>query len=161
SLGYIARRQGRWYEAVTYLEQALVMDPRNAELLVDAAYNYSTLRRFGSALKLFDRALDILPNDPEVMAFKAGVYQGEGDLKRAAELLREVNAETASIVVFATKINQFTLERNLSEAVRFLQTRVAKYDFGGELERGVFEAQLGLAQRLTGDNAGAKITSER
>ena len=161
SLAYIARRQGRWDEAVAFLEKALVMDPRNAELLVDAAYNYSTLRRFESALKLFDRALDILPNDPSVMAFKAAVYQGEGNLAKASELLGEVNAETSSLVVFATKINQLTLERNLSEAVRFLQTRIAKYDFGGELERGVFEAQLGLAQHLTGDNAGARLTAEK
>jgi len=161
SLGYIAQRQGHWDESVDYFEQALVLNPRSAELLVDAGYLYTTLRRFEPALKLCDRALDILPNDPEVMAFKAAVYQGEGDLNKAAELLRDVNAETSSLVVFATKVNQLILERNLSEAVRLLQARVDHYNFGGELEKGVFVGQLALAQRLAGDSSGAKVTAER
>ena len=161
SLGYIARRQGRWDEVIAYYEQALVLNPRSAELLLDASSVYSVLRRFGPALKLCDRALDILPNDPDVMAFKAGIYQGEGDLENAAKLLHEVNAQAPSLVVFAIKITQLTLERNLGEAVRLLQTRVDNYKFGGELEKGVFVAQLGLAQRLAGDGAGARVTAER
>jgi len=60
SLAWIARRQGHWDETVGYYEQALVLDPRNIELLIGAAGNYSDLRKFGAALKLCDRALDIL-----------------------------------------------------------------------------------------------------
>ena len=126
-----------------------------------AAFNYADLRKFEAALKLFDRALDILPNDPDVMAFKAGVYQGEGNLEEAAKLLRDVNAETPSLVVFATKITQLTLERNLSEAVRLLQARVAQYHFGSELEKGAFTGTLAFTQRLAGDNASARITAEQ
>jgi len=160
SLAYIAQRQGRWDETVAYFEQALVLNPRSPDLLVEAANHYSTLRRFEPALKLCDRALDILPNDLDVMAFKAAVYQGQGELSKAAELLSEVNAKTPSLVVFATKIIQLTLERNLSEAVRLLRARVADYNFGGELERGVFEGWLALTQRLAGD-ASARVTAEQ
>ena len=39
SLARIAQRQGHWDEAVAYYEQALVLDPRNMELLVEAASN--------------------------------------------------------------------------------------------------------------------------
>jgi TolB-like protein len=129
ALAGIARRQGHWDEATAYYEQALFLDPRNADLLVEAAFTYAELRKFEAARKLCDRALDILPNDPDVMAFKAAVYQGEGNLEEAARLLREVNAETPSLAVFATKIGQLTLERNLSEALRLLQARVAQYHF--------------------------------
>jgi TolB-like protein len=90
ALARIARRQGDWDEAIAYYEQALVLDPRNTELLFQAAANYADLRQFEAALKLCDRALDILPNDPDLMAFKAAVYQGEGNLEEAAKLLREV-----------------------------------------------------------------------
>jgi len=110
---------------------------------------------------LCDRALDILPNDPDVMAFKATVYQAAGNLEEAAKLLREVNAETPSLVVFATKIGQLKLERNLSEALRLLQARVALYHFGSELEKGAFTKDLADTQRLAGDSAGAKITAEK
>jgi len=161
SLASIARRQGHWDETVAYYEQALVLDPRNPELLVETALNYSDLRKFEGALKLCDRALDILPNDPDVMAFKATVYQAAGNLEEAAKLLREVNAETPSLVVFATKIGQLKLERNLSEALRLLQARVALYHFGSELEKGAFTKDLADTQRLDGDSAGAKITAEK
>ena len=74
-------------ETVGYYEQALVLDPRNIELLTNAAANYSDLRKFEAALKLCDRALDIQPNDSGLMAFKAGIYQGQGNLEEAAKLL--------------------------------------------------------------------------
>ena len=161
SLARIARRQGHWDETVGYYEQALVLDPRNIELLIGAAGNYSDLRKFGAALKLCDRALDILPNDPDLMAFKADIYQGQGNLEEAAKLLREVNAENPSLFVFGAKVTQLRLERNLSEAVRLLKARVTQYHFGAELEKGAFTVFLAVAQHDAGDSAGAKITAEQ
>jgi TolB-like protein len=160
-LARIARRQGHWDEATAYYEQALLLDPRNPELLATTAGHYSDLRKFDAALKLCDRALDILPNDPDVMALKATIYQGKGNLEAAAKLLGEVNVETPSVETFGTKITQLTLERNLSEALRLLQARVAQYHFGAELEKGVFVVSLAFTQRLAGDSAGAKITAEQ
>jgi TolB-like protein/predicted Ser/Thr protein kinase len=75
ALGYIARREGHWDESVAYFEQALALDPRNVELLMGAAWNYAMLRKFPAALKLYTRALDITPNDPDVMASKAGIIR--------------------------------------------------------------------------------------
>ena len=161
ALAWIARRQGHWDETVRYYEQALVLNPRDSELLAYAAANYSDLRKVEAALKLSDRALDILPNDPDLMAAKAAIYQGEGKLEEAAKLLRDVNAQTPSIFVVATQITQLTLERSLGEAVRLLQARVAQYHFGSELEKGAFTEDLAFRQRLAGDRAGAKITAEQ
>jgi TolB-like protein len=161
ALAWIARRQGHWDETIAYYEQALVLDPRNAELLVQAAGNYSDLRKFGAALKLCDRALDIQPNDSGLMALKAGIYQGQGNLEEAAKLLPDVDAENPSLFVFAGKVTQLRLERNISEAVRLLKTRVAQYPFGAELEKGAFTVFLAVAQHVAGDSAGAKITAEQ
>ena len=52
------------------------------------------LRQFPAALKLYDRALDIMPNDPDVMAIKANIYQAQGNLQEAAKFLSQVNAQT-------------------------------------------------------------------
>ena len=46
ALALVVRRQGRWDQSVAYFEQALVLDPRNVELLTDAATTYACLRQF-------------------------------------------------------------------------------------------------------------------
>ena len=96
ALGLITRREGHWDESIAYFEQALALDPRNVELLKEAAWTYTMLRQFPAALKLYDRALDITPNDPDVMAVKASIYQAQGNLQEAAKLLSEINAQTPS-----------------------------------------------------------------
>ena len=63
---------------------------------MDAAETYGMLRQFPAALKLYDRALDITPNDPDVMAAKASIYQAQGNLQEAARLLSEINEQTPS-----------------------------------------------------------------
>ena len=82
-------------KALPTWEQALALDPRNVELLMSAAVDLRRmLRQFPAALKLYDRALDITPNDPDLMAAKASIYQAEGNLQEAAKLLSEVNEQT-------------------------------------------------------------------
>ena len=79
ALGLVARREGHWDESVAYFEQALALDPRNVELLTSTRQRLTAvLRQFPTALKLYDRALDITPNDPDVMASKASIYQAAG-----------------------------------------------------------------------------------
>ncbi len=161
ALGQITRREGHWDESIAYFEQALALDPRNVELLTAAAGTYSMVRQFPAARKLYDRVLDIVPNDPDSMADKAAMYQAEGNLQEAAKLLANVNAETPSVTAFGTKIIQLTLERNLSEAVRLLQTRQAQFHFPSESERVTFKLFLAMTQRLAGDTAGTKASAEQ
>jgi TolB-like protein/Tfp pilus assembly protein PilF len=160
ALGLIARREGNWDESIAYFEQALTLDPRNVELLIDAASTYTMLRQFPAALKRYDRALDITPNDPDLIASKVGIYQAQGNLQEAAKLLTEINAQTLSVNAFGTKIIQLTLERNLGEAVRLLQDRQAQFHFASELEKTSNQVGLALAQRLAGDTVGAKASAE-
>ena len=54
-----------------------------------AAWTYAMVRQFPAALRLYDRALDITPNDPELMAAKARIYQGQGNLQEAAKFLQK------------------------------------------------------------------------
>ena len=157
-LGSIARREGHWDESIAYFEQALTLDPRNVELLTRAAWTYSMLRRFPTALKLYDRALDITPNDQGVMAAKASIHQAQGNLQEAARFLSGVNAQTPSGESFLIKIGQLRLERNYAEAIRLLQARLAQSRFDSEGDNKVV---LALMQRFAGDMAGAKITAEQ
>src|SRR5262245_36217301 len=63
ALGSVAENEGNWNASVAYFEQALSLDPRNVDLLKQAAYTNAWLRQITTALKLYDRALDISPNE--------------------------------------------------------------------------------------------------
>jgi tetratricopeptide (TPR) repeat protein len=82
ALGLITRREGRWDESIYHFERALALDPHNASFLEVAAWSYTGLRQFPAALKLYDRELDINPNNPDVMASKAGIYQARITCKK-------------------------------------------------------------------------------
>jgi TolB-like protein/thioredoxin-like negative regulator of GroEL len=157
ALGRIARREGHWGETLPYYEQALALDPRNVELLMDAASTYADLRQFPAALKLYDRVLDITPNDPDMIAAKANMYQAQGNLQEAAKLLSEINAQTPNDNTFRIKINQLRLERNHGEAVRLLQARQAQFRLSSDNVGN--QVVLACTQRLNGDIAGAKVTA--
>src|SRR5262249_44210778 len=157
----IAQREGNWYQSIAYYEQALVLDPRNLELLMDAAWTYTMLLQFPAALKLYDRALDIKPNDPDIMAAKASLYQAQGNLQEAARLLSQISAQTPSSDTVLIKINQLRLERNYSEALRLLQTRLAQFHYDSQDSTSYDQLRLALIQHLAGDTAGARVTAEQ
>jgi Serine/threonine protein kinase len=161
ALARVARREGHWDQSIAYYEQALALDPRNMELLGDAAETYAILRQFPAALKLYDRVLDITPNNPDVMAEKARIYHAQGNLQEAARCLSEINERSPSSDAFVTKIAQLQLERNYGEAVRLLQTRLAQFHFPSEFEKGRAQEWIAETQFLAGDMAGAKVSAEQ
>ena len=160
ALGLVTRRQGSWDESIAYFEQALALDPRNVELVTSVAWTYTMLRQFRAALKLYDRALDITPNDPDLMAAKASIYQARGDLEQAAKFLSDIDAKAPS-QPFRIKITQLTLERHVGDAVRLLQARQAQFHFASAHEKANEQVVLAFCQRLAGDTAGAKVTAEQ
>jgi TolB-like protein/Flp pilus assembly protein TadD len=161
ALARVTRREGHWDQSIAYFEQALVLDPRNVELLVSAAGTYAILRQFPTALKLYDRVLDITPNDPDVMVDKACIYQAQGNLPQAAKLLTEVNPQTSSDRAFGAKITQSRLERNYGEVVRLLQARLAQFHYVSDYYKASNQVAVAFMQRLAGDRAGAKLTLEQ
>ena len=161
ALGLIARRAGRWDQSIAYFQQALSLDPRNVELLMGTASTYALLRQFPVVLKLYDRVLDIIPNDPDVMVAKGSIYQAQGNLQEAARLLSGINEQTPSVTNFIINIRQLQLERNYAEGVRLLQARLAQFPFDSDYDKAAHQVELAFMQRLAGDTAGAKVTAEQ
>ena len=161
ALGAVARREGLWDESVAYWERGLALDPRNTALLIEVAWTYAALRQFPTALKLYDRALDILPDELSLMALKASIYQAEGNLKEAAKLLAKVNAQTNSDAAVRIKLAQLRLERNQTEVTRFVQARQAQLHFAFGIDKGMKQGGLALIQRVAGDTASAKAAAEQ
>ncbi|MEP7077627.1 MAG: hypothetical protein ABI795_01265 [Chthoniobacterales bacterium] len=161
ALARITRRQGYWDESIGYWEQTLALDPRNREWLTDAAWTYSMLRQFPLALQTYARALEISPNDADLLASQAQIYQAEGDLAQAGKSLIAVNAKTGSAQAFIVKIIQLFLERHPDEAVQLLQARLTEFHDMDDFERGYDQQLLASAQQFAGDLAGARATAQQ
>jgi TolB-like protein/Tfp pilus assembly protein PilF len=166
ALGRVIRREGHYDQSIPYFEQALALDPRNMDLLKGAALTYCSLKQFPAALKLYDRMLDIKPNDPDLLATKASIYQGEGNLQEAARILSAIK-ETASGslstwkgAVFGTRFSQLQYERNYGDLIRMLQTALAEFHYDVEIEKAFVQMGLARTQRIAGDMAGAKLSAE-
>ena len=160
ALAAIARSEGHWDESVAYWERGLALNPRNTALLTEVAFTYAALRQFPAALKLYDRALDILPNELSLMALKASIYQADGNLKEAAKSLVLVNAQTNSEMAFRIKLIQLRLERN-PEGIRLVEARKSRLDSASGIEKGSKQMGQALAQRVAGDTAQAKAAAEQ
>jgi TolB-like protein/predicted Ser/Thr protein kinase/Flp pilus assembly protein TadD len=161
ALGSVARREGRWADSIGYLEQASPFDPANVNLLTDLAWTHGMLRQLPAALELYNRALDITPYDPDVIAKKAGIYQAQGNLQEADRLLSDINPLTLTLQGFAVKISQLKLKRNYAEAIRLLQARQAQFHFGAQHDKVFEQVALALMQRLAGDTAGGTATADQ
>ena len=160
ALGAIARREGHWAESVAYWERGLALDPRNTVLLAEVAFTYAVLRQFSTAIKLYDRALDILPNELYLTASKASMYQAEGNLQEAAKLLIHVTTQTNSDPAVRVKLAQLRLERNQTEASQFVLSREARLHFASPMDKGLKQVGLALIERVAWDTGSARTFAE-
>ena len=119
------------------------------------------LRQFPAALKIYDRVLDLVPNEPDAVAFEARIYQAEGNLEQAGKLLVGVNAQTPSFMAFLTKMNQLFLERHFGEAIRLIHDRLNEFRDLSDIERLFDQFLLVLAQKYAGDIVGARATAQQ
>jgi serine/threonine-protein kinase len=124
------------------------------------AGTYTKLRQFPAALRLYDQVLDIMPNNSDMRALKASIYQAQGNLQQAARLLTQISAQTPDIDIVSIKLDQLRLERNYDEAVRLLQARLAQQRYETPGDKGFDQVWLALYQRLDGNTAGANVTYE-
>src|SRR6476660_7124792 len=160
ALAAIARTEGHWDESLAYWERGRALNPRNTALLTEVAFTYAALRQFSRAEKLYDRALEILPNELSLMALKASIYQAEGNLQEAAKLLVLVNAQTNSDVALRMKLTQWRLERN-AEGLRWIQAGKSRLQSTSGIDKGSKQVGIALAQRVAGDTAHAKADAEQ
>ena len=160
ALSAVNRRLGQWNESLAWVERGLALDPRNGELMTTAAWTYEMLRQFPTALKLYERALDIVASDADMLSGQASICQAQGNIEQASKFLSDVTADTPFEGAFFIKALQLRLERNYTEAIRFIQARLAKSQFTSEYYKGAAEIHLAFVRRLAGDFTGAKASAE-
>jgi len=158
SLAYIARKQGQWDRSEAYFAEAQRLDPRNVNLLIQHAINDICHRRFRKALRKLDEALNITPDDLNILVAKAGIAQAEGDLPRASALLAQLHFTAEDIEGPETQAYQAILEGRPASAIPLLKNVLSKPDPALGYFNAVLRFWLGWAQEAAGDKVDAKQT---
>jgi len=156
SLAYVARRRGQWDRSESYFNEAERLDPRNVSLLTQHAQSYMLLRRFVEALRKFDQVLDVIPDDVDTLAQKAGIAQAQGDLPRAAALLAPLHPPADDTGALEIQVYQAILERRPAQMISRLKEVLAKPDPALGYNNGELRFWLGWAQEVAGDHAAAQ-----
>jgi len=157
-LAYVARREGHWDRSEAYFIEAERLDPRNVSLLIQHAINDICHRHFLKAQQKFDKALDITPDDLNILVQKASIAQAEGDLPRASALLAQLHFAADDLEGLETQVYQAILERRPATVIPHLKEILAKPDPALGYFNGVLRFWLGWAQEVAGDNVGAQET---
>ncbi|WP_269531133.1 tetratricopeptide repeat protein [Chitinimonas sp. BJYL2] len=83
SLGVALIAQGRHEEALTTLERALRLEPRDHELWSNKGVALSSLGRYPDAVRMFEAALALKPDDADALANLGWTYYKQRDFKQA------------------------------------------------------------------------------
>jgi serine/threonine-protein kinase len=160
SLAYLARRRGQWDKSESYFHEAERLDPRNVYLLTQHAQSYILLRRFVEAGRKLDQVLDITPDDPDALAIMAGIAQAQGDLPRAAQLLRPLTLAANDPSALETQVYEAILERQPGPVIDRLEKMLAQPDPSMGYYNGELRWWLAWAQDVAGDKPGAQQNSQ-
>ncbi len=164
--GRVARRRGRWEDAVNALERAAALEPRNVDILQILAETYEALRRYPDYERTMRR---VLANAPSREAASANDLENAvGPLESNADLgpLRRVRAERADDDSLSTYTRELTdlelalLGRDVDSLRRVLaSTKKERFLLSGiSYPKAFFE---GVAARMSGDAAGARAAFAR
>ncbi len=76
---------GQTEPAVKDLEEALSQEPDRLEWFGPLAEYYGAEGNWDAIIRLYDRALELRPDDAEALFYRAGTYRMKGDMIRAEE----------------------------------------------------------------------------
>ena len=151
---------GRWDEGRRWTEASISLNPLDPLLRLEGAYVRYAMRDFAGAIRAYDDALKIWPNDNSLIAGQAELYQALGDLDRADHLLARLNP-VVDIWGLETICEQARLRRRYRDAIALLEkykSELTGFTSRSPLARTGFQIILGDMQRLAGDSAAAQRT---
>jgi len=133
-VGWVLRRLGRWDEAISLLDRAIQLDPRNASLIWNQGLNNYQLRRFGVGRSQYEIGLSL-----DVKIGMAGAFKAE------LELFTEGDSASA--------------RRTLDENVGFEPAGTSDgIEYWLAYMSRDYESAIEAARRMTGEEAGV-VTS--
>ena len=108
------------------LDKALALDARNRQALIAEAKLYEKERNFTKAEINFNRALEIYPDDPEIMTELAITYGNDGKADLAEKFLSKVVSEKPGDSAAYNNLGfNYLLQEKYTEAIETLQSALS------------------------------------
>ena len=159
-MALVRRRQGRFEETVSLVQQAAQLDPRNALIFYTLGETLGILRRYDAARQAADRAIALAPDEASGYILHAQQALLAGDLPAARAMLarsrdgKRVGSETRSLR-FWIAIGCRDYDDALAEAATIPDASNAQFTFESR------SVARGWALSLSGDAAAARVEFER
>jgi eukaryotic-like serine/threonine-protein kinase len=155
----VARKEmalSRWATAVAHLEQARQLDPRSVLVTTRLGFALFWLRRYGEALRAYDRALALAPANLPSFYQQASVFLAQGDLDGARKVLAVAAQEldTARVVAQFANGLSWILNEDEHAIARGLTPRYFDDD------RGTWGLVLAETHWLMGDRPSARVYAD-
>ena len=154
---FIDRREGHWEEATRNFERALELDPRNFFILQQLALAYQWQRRYADESRTYDRALTIVPADPNTRIQQTQVaLDWHADIKPFEATLAGLMAEDPNVALDIDTLVPSLCDRTWAAATRML----TNYPREGAANNGVnypYAYWEGVLARCQGDSVKARV----
>ncbi|MGI8481841.1 MAG: tetratricopeptide repeat protein, partial [Chthoniobacterales bacterium] len=155
SIALVQRRQGKLDASINLQQQASKLDPLNEDIWANLGRSFRAIRDFEEARAIFDRALTIVPGDPEILAQKAETYLAQGDLDTAWAMIKDLKLPPTSWG-FGTYFTLLVYQRRYDDVIARVSSLLAKEKELPPAFVTIGHAALGGLYRLKGDGAQAQ-----
>ena len=163
AIGAIERRQGKWEDSTRHLEKAAALDPQNAWVLQNLAFNYMATKDYQRAEEVIDKGIAIAPEAIGLRGSKAKIaIASRGDFSVAEKFLSmsPPGLDREGLVTFA-RISVLMGQRKFQEALAIVQavpTETIHTDGTVPIPKALME---GNCYKLLKDHQKAKAAYER
>jgi len=153
-LSFAAARLGEWKKSDNALDQAVVLNPRDLATRRWALNNRFDARDFITARRMTDDALQVWPDEPNLLGYKAQTYQASGQLDEAQALVARIKPRLRDYDAISTLWYQAKLRRDPAPAIKILEPLAHPTDSGFDW---MFNAaDVADLQALSGDNVSSQ-----
>jgi len=120
-IALVYRRQGRFEEAIEYLENASELSPRNPLPLIEIGISLACLRNYRAAERYYDRVISLAVDQPAGYGNKAFLYWvWNGDLRAARAILEKAPERAGTMWMWWVRYFQEFCERDYQGALSLL-----------------------------------------
>jgi tetratricopeptide (TPR) repeat protein len=158
ALARVSRRQNRWNDSARFFEAAGKLNPRDAFLCNERSGAFMMLRQNAAALQMIDRALEIKPNDFDLLVDKAALFDWVGNLPAAQSVIDKLASAPQTDALIDVEVNHLVLSRSYEEAENLLLKQLSKSSSRTAIANASSRQALGWIQLLAGKKENAQRT---